>query len=310
MKILILMMSCHTDLYENQAKYMYEALLSSISKLKLEDIITLKVYYGNSQNVYEDNNIIYLKSGDNFSNTYYKTLEAFEYVSNNYEYDFLLRINCSTYINIQLLYNICKYLKENNITDVSYTHELLYLPNSVFAPNIYNFHLIGKMMLFSKETINLILDNKFIFMDNDEYPNAGIRIENGKKIIAYQDDIAISAVINTYNLNNNNDAHPYMTAFLSIPMFNETFHTFEYCKNFLSIVVKDSNNKNDQKINQILSLQKMFNDNVIHDDEIKNILKINIKYSCNPKVYIGFFNNKHNYVYKNKIIKYIKSKNK
>ena len=93
-------------------------------------------------------------------------------------------------------------------------------------------------------------------------------------------------------------------------MFNETFHTFEYCKNFLSIAVKDSNNKNDPKINQILLLQKMFNNNVLSDDEIKDILKMNIKYSCNPKVYIGFFNNKYNYASKNEIIKYIKRKNK
>ena len=55
-------------------------------------------YFGGSHKSHVEKNNLYLKSSTKFVDMGRRTLEAFEYVNQNYDFDYILRTNNSSYI--------------------------------------------------------------------------------------------------------------------------------------------------------------------------------------------------------------------
>ena len=290
MKILILMMTC-AGFYEEQGNIMKAALQSIINKLNLHDNISLYSYIGDNKEKYinEDTKTIYLTSPDTFDYTYIKTIEAFEFVNNNnFEYDFLVRINTSEFINIKLLYELCKIIKDDNkLYKKSYCCQLVSFKTPIsmsYAPFAGNPILQGKFMMFSKEIIKQIIENKYILYDK-KYPNAGYWVTQNK--ISCVDDVSISSVLNI--LNKDKKYNDYLSCVMNLQICVNNI-TYDDVKKYITICVKKENDLNKKRI---YYLRNLFIDNCLHD--VKNEVQINVKKINNPTVYT--YINKHIYIY-------------
>jgi hypothetical protein len=62
-----------------------------------------------------DGDFINVKGEDTFSNITYKTIKALEYALNNISFDYVIRTNMSTIIDIQKLYDYCLMLPNKNV---------------------------------------------------------------------------------------------------------------------------------------------------------------------------------------------------
>ena len=72
---------------------------------KHENIDILFCYGDNLKNtpfIYNDE--LHLTTKEDSKNLLDRTIEAFEFIDNNYQYDFILRTNISSYFNLELLY--------------------------------------------------------------------------------------------------------------------------------------------------------------------------------------------------------------
>ena len=273
-------MGCNlNNKYIVQADLLYDMLLNNIHKHNLTNVKIFK-YVGESYDRYVDNkNVIHLSSGDNYSNTYNKTIECFEFIKHNYnDFDYIIRINTSTYINIVLLNEI---LKQLNNDDIVFSHELFNVQNNKQSNKPYhdNISLCGKFMMFSKKMIDVILNNKYVFMDNDKYVNAGTSIENNGMITYGVDDMCISNVINIYHLNNNENPSDYVSSFINIPQpFLINNNLLNYA---ISICCKDHNSPDNNLFNIFHYLNDYYN-----NYEIDNkFIDANINNAKNPRVF-------------------------
>lgn len=290
MKILILIMTC-AGFYEEQGNIMKASLQSIINKLNLQDNISLYSYIGDNKEKYinEDTKTIYLTSPDAYDYTYIKTIEAFEFVNdNNFEYDFLVRINTSEFINIKLLYELCKIIKDDNkLYKKSYCCQLLSFKTPAtmaYVPFAGNPMLQGKFMMFSKEIIKQIIENKYILYDK-KYPNAGYWVTQNK--IACVDDVSISSVLNI--LNKDKKYNDYLSCVMDLPICVNNI-TYDDVKKYITICVKKENDLNKERI---YYLRNLFIDNCLYD--VKNEVQINVEKINNPTVYT--YINKHIYIY-------------
>lgn len=311
MKILILMMT-NAGFYEEQGQIMKSALQDIINKLNLQDNISLYSYIGDSKERYidEDTKTIHLISPDQYDYMYIKTIEALEFVNdNNFEYDFLVRINTSEFINIKLLYELCKIIKDDNkLYKKSYCCELISFndpKNAIsFAPYGGCPILQGKFMMFSKETIQQIIDNKYIFYDK-KYPHAGYIISPNQ--INCIDDICISAVLNIINKNKEYDE--YLGDMIDLQIYNKAYniyyydkdnpYTYEQIKKYLTICIKDFiDNPNNIQEKYINELHNLFSEHI--NDNISEEIKINLEKMNSSSVYTRI-NGKHTYIKLNKL---------
>ena len=284
------MMTCD-GFYEEQGNIMKASLQSIINKLNLQDNISLYSYIGDNKEKYinEDTKTIYLTSPDTFDYTYIKTIEAFEFINdNNFEYDFLVRINTSEFINIKLLYELCKIIKDDNkLYKKSYCCQLVSFKNPIsmsYAPFAGNPILQGKFMMFSKEIIKQIIENKYILYDK-KYPNAGYWDTQNK--ITCVDDVSISSVLNI--LNKDKKYNDYLSCVMNLQICINDI-TYDDVKKYITICVKKENDLNKELI---YYLRNLFIDNCLHD--VKNEVQINVKKINNPTVYT--YINKHIYIY-------------
>ena len=284
------MMTC-AGFYEEQGNIMKASLQSIINKLNLQDNISLYSYIGDNKEKYinEDTKTIYLTSPDTFDYTYIKTIEAFEFFNdNNFEYDFLVRINTSEFINIKLLYELCKIIKDDNkLYKKSYCCQLVSFKTPIsmsYAPFAGNPILQGKFMMFSKEIIKQIIENKYILYDK-KYPNAGYWVTPNK--ISCVDDVSISSVLNI--LNKDKKYNDYLSCVMNLQICINNI-TYDDVKKYITICIKKENDLNKERI---YYLRNLFIDNYLYD--VKNEVQINVQKINNPTVYT--YINKHIYIY-------------
>ena len=92
-KILITVMSCDKDFFINQEELIKQTWAKDIIDGKYPNI-DIVFYMGCPviNETYFDNELktIVLKCEDDLDNTFKKTIRAFEYIDNNYEYDYIL----------------------------------------------------------------------------------------------------------------------------------------------------------------------------------------------------------------------------
>ena len=193
------MMSCNQKHFKIEGAEMKKVFNKHIKKLHLEDEVFVYDYVGDADELHEENNTIFCTAGDNLMSTYHKTIECLNYIDKNIEYDYIFRTNTSTFINIELMYNLIKKIDEQKLGDIVYGTEIISVPNT-FCPRLNDFYLRGNGLILSKNKIKLILKHRFDFMNSDDYPNAGMSYHVYEHYCtAYIDDICIGTVLNTIN---------------------------------------------------------------------------------------------------------------
>ena len=123
-------------------------------------------YYSDNidKNYIKDNKYIYVKGKECIENCNKKTIDVFEYVLENFEFDYIYRTNISSYININNLISYCNNISnDNNFYGglCGYWKEL----NIHFAS--------GSGFLISKNLVSLLVTNK-IFINYSHMDDVGI----------------------------------------------------------------------------------------------------------------------------------------
>lgn len=103
-KAIILSMSCNQERYINEEHIIRKTWGKDIIEGKYDNI-ELLFYRGGSDSTYLENNIIHIDEKDDLNGTYHKSLKAFRYIDDNFEYDYIIRCNTSNYINIEAINN-------------------------------------------------------------------------------------------------------------------------------------------------------------------------------------------------------------
>ena len=101
-------------------------------------------YFGGSKKINIKKNNLYLTSSTKFEDMGKKTLEAFDYVNQNYDFDFILRTNNSSYIDYEL--------------EIEELHH--WLQNQKMFDNLKDNNLLKniKLKIFYMETMSCILN--------------------------------------------------------------------------------------------------------------------------------------------------------
>jgi|TARA_Y100000389_G_scaffold149126_2_gene148383 hypothetical protein len=127
-------------------------------------------YFGGSHKSHVEKNNLYLKSSTKFVDMGRRTLEAFEYVNQNYDFDYILRTNNSSYIDSIALEKLVESLSSENFCGGHIGEQ----DKSKF--------ISGAAYMIDKSILNLILENK------DKWDHSLI------------DDIAISRLLEDQNV--------------------------------------------------------------------------------------------------------------
>lgn len=180
--ILILVMSMNHPQYSKQEKVIEET-WKSYAESNFKNIKVL-FYKGTDKESYREGDTIYIKNLDLLETTYSKTLDAFKFVNENlilkdnslFNYDYILRTNTSTYVNIDLLNEYVKKLDK---------YEFMLHCAELDCCWWSKMHLYGKG--------NALLMNKF-YIERLVY----LRDDELEKLFSSTDDCIIGATINLY----------------------------------------------------------------------------------------------------------------
>lgn len=180
-KILILIMSCNDEFFINEEKVCRETYLKDIDHKNLD--VVYYFYRGKEAGsqeaedyIDEENRILHINSvGDGLEDTYEKTIAAFKLLEKaGVKYDYVVRTNTSTWINLDLL---DLFLGELDNETINYAGNLI----SAWW-SYYRFSMSGNSMIMPYRNVHsILLDEKRIFKDTK----------------GNMDDCIISAVFNS-----------------------------------------------------------------------------------------------------------------
>ena len=156
MKLIILSMSCDLPFFVDEEQVVLETWAKDIVDGKYPDVSFY--FIRTSENERIEGNYIYVNTEDSFFNTFEKNVRAFEMLNeNNIDYDFILRTNLSTYINIPAVVNIINsYIIPDCLVKNFFGGELL----STVTGGQELLFFRGNFMLFNRIQIKFILKNK------------------------------------------------------------------------------------------------------------------------------------------------------
>jgi len=143
-KILVLVLAGNTRRSNINLKY------QKMTWQKKHEDIEIVTYSGGSNFEFKNNNLI-LNVSDNYKDISEKTREAFLWISKNIDFDYLIRTNTSSYIDLE---NLKKFCDRNNITNLYRGRILKYQLNNL---NIH--YASGDEVLLSKDTFDKIIKN-------------------------------------------------------------------------------------------------------------------------------------------------------
>ena len=110
MKLLILVIYSETKEYQEMLKIQRSYIH------KFPNVKTFFIHFRNQSNPIEvEDDFIYVNGIDTYLNITYKTIKAFEYALKHIKFDYVIRTNMSTVINIPQLYNFCGQLPDKNV---------------------------------------------------------------------------------------------------------------------------------------------------------------------------------------------------
>ena len=203
MKLLLLLIYNSTQHYDKllelQRKYIHTH--------KDIDSYFISLREDNKENVEIENDIVYVKGSESYMNITYKTIASMDYLINklNKKYDFVIRSNMSTFLNLKQLYNNILKLPKNNIYTGGLLHNLQWIDKKC---GIYDKRYFG--LNFASGTC-IILSNDIV---------NGI-IKNINKInMNIIDDVTLSIYIREFYKFAYTNQHKYKQSFIGHPPIN------------------------------------------------------------------------------------------
>ncbi len=145
-KLLVLVLAGNTKISNRNKKAQTKTWIKDIPQN------THLVFYQGGEETKIKNNILTVKSSDKYQDIGYKTLQAFDWVDSNLNFDYIIRINTSTFLNTDKL---IKFLAENK-NEYLYRGRIL---NNKFDETHIKW-VSGAEILMSKNTFKLLLKNK------------------------------------------------------------------------------------------------------------------------------------------------------
>lgn len=280
-KILITVMSCDKEFFSNQEELIKQTWAKDIIDGKYPNI-DIVFYIGCPviNETYFDNDLktIVLKCEDGLDNTFKKTIRAFEYIDNNYEYDYIFRTNTSTYINVQLLNEFIQSITDDNIL---YGSEIYSLSEST-CPYPLCLFARGNSIILSKKHIGILL--------KDSYPLLYLNL---------CDDYTIGSIINSHWIKQNIDYTQYIKGIPhgwykctftevrnnhSLCTYYNTNTDINFLSQFITIQIRNYNDRN-LETQHYLELHDLFSTyKLTEKDEAVNKV---IEYTKNYDIFIG-----------------------
>ena len=157
-KILILVMGCDNEFFNSQ----FDNSVMNTYASNLPANVDIIYYYGNpwEQTKLIDQRHLRVQSPDTLEHTFMKTVLALEWCTKNRDFDFIVRANTSTYLNVPLI----SYFIENYATqDVMYGSDLYSLSEG-FAPRPLDIFARGNCMAMSRHLVNILLAGSIQFL--------------------------------------------------------------------------------------------------------------------------------------------------
>jgi hypothetical protein len=167
MRVVILILSKQDDI-------LYSKLESSIRSTwgnYLSDNIDIFYYYGSSDEFKVVDDKIYSKHTDSIINIGYKTIDAFEYLYNNIEFNYLYRTNSSSYINIKKMMD---FIREKPLTNFYSARVNIENKSGVKFGS-------GSGYFISKDIVKFVIENKIKWNHNliDDVALGSLLLNNG-----------------------------------------------------------------------------------------------------------------------------------
>ena len=161
MKILILCIYSKNKIY----KQMMELQRKYIHKFSEVDSFFIEMRENQNQELEIENDIIYIKGKEQILNVLYKTIKSIEYLLRIKKYDFLIRTNISTFINIPKLLKYLMFLdpEEHLYTGGTFFWNLQWIDSNsgILDKTFWGTRFIGGTSItMSSKTIHHIIKNK------------------------------------------------------------------------------------------------------------------------------------------------------
>lgn len=150
-KVIILCMSCNQSRFVNEEYIIRKTWGGDILDGKYDNI-ELLFYRGGSDNTYLENDVLHLTSDDTLLGTYQKSIDCFKWLVENKQFDYIVRTNTSTYINVDAIQQFLEFNVNEETVCGSY---LIMNGANKFIPFLPGFFLI-----FSKKIIELLVNDR------------------------------------------------------------------------------------------------------------------------------------------------------
>lgn len=270
-RILILIMSCREEFFQNEVKRILETWGSKHSQN-----VDIMYYDGNWPEGGIEGNHIKSSSADNLDYTYLKTYDALAQVMQLNKYKWIFRVNTSTYVNIPLLEKFIECVADE---DVLYAAELYSLTEAP-CPEPLDIYARGNAFLISSKMAYILL-------------HEGINLLFLKVV----DDVCIGNVLNSYYIKQSNQHDEYLKHIAGIPhaWYKAVEQEFpcghalscygkagdmNYYNDFITVQTKMYRRRGEEDAN----MQELWN---IMKDAPEPSLDVTLKYMKNPSVFIG-----------------------
>ncbi len=169
LRIVLLVMSCNDQVISSCV----DAITSTLGLTTQRHNIKYLTYTGGHQVQFVFNDNVWCTAKDNLDNSFLKTQEALSLVKKAYDPDYVIRVNSSTYANLELLCNLLQSEHKHNSEKLIYNGDVSDLNGRI--------QLRGNSFILGREIIDRIIE-----FDISEVPSD---IEN------LHDDVVISYIV-------------------------------------------------------------------------------------------------------------------
>lgn len=178
-------MLCNLPQYKEKEELIRQTWAKPVLDKEIEGVDLYFFTSGDENKIDNDNHKIYVKASDLRDRTFQKVMKTIELVNeNNIEYDYIVRVNVSTYLNVRLLREVIQ-----NSPESSY----LYSGTVFMQPWICNKlpFMSGEYLVLSKANIDIALDfyhkniDHFNKLENDPRTDTKWVCDDGWFTIAY-----------------------------------------------------------------------------------------------------------------------------
>ena len=207
-------MSCNQNFFIREENLIKQTYAKDIIEKKIEniDFWSYSASQDNKIHINKEIHRIEVPCDDSLLGTYQKTIKTLKVIQYlNIKYDYIVRTNCSTYINVQLLNNFIQSLEDDKIIYAGG----VYSTKDASGPYEFCLYGVGNSLIIPKFWIDVLINNSL--SDFKKYNT--ITDEAALNSLYHIDDNAIGFMVNTYALNNNINCIDIWQSF-NIPMVN------------------------------------------------------------------------------------------